>query len=386
MSQVPASPERRFASDNNAGVHPRVLEAIAAANSGHATAYGDDRWTRRAESVFRDLFGSSVETFMVWGGTGANVMALATMLSPAGAVLCTDAAHINVDETGAPERVLGAKLIDVPHDRGRLHPEQIREFAHFTGVMHHVQPSVLSITQSTEWGTLYTPDEVGALCDTAHSMGMTVHLDGARIANATAALGGSVEALRAFTIDAGVDVVSFGGAKNGMMHGEAVVYLNTALARSAPYVRKQVTQLPSKVRYISAQFVALLEDELWIENASHANRMATRLYGAGLCRPRSRTLRPAGGQQPVPGPARRSARGPSWLVVLLRLERPRPSGPLDDLLGHDRRRYRRLRPGCRPLPGLIPSRRHPLPQPAGFDSSDLTHVTKSLIDRPVSYP
>ncbi len=278
MTSVPVSPERRFASDNNAGVHPRVLEAIVAANSGHATAYGDDSWTRRAESVFRELFDSEVESFMVWGGTGANVMALATMLSPAGAVLCTDAAHINVDETGAPERVLGSKLIDVPHDNGRLRPDQIREFAHFTGVMHHVQPSVLSITQSTEWGTLYSPEEIGVLCETAHSMGMTVHLDGARIANATAALGGSVEALRSFTIDAGVDVVSFGGAKNGMMHGEAVVYLNTSLARSAPYVRKQVTQLPSKVRYISAQFIALLEDGLWIENATHANSMATRLY------------------------------------------------------------------------------------------------------------
>jgi threonine aldolase len=278
MSELPVSPERRFASDNNASVHPRVLEAVAAANSGHATAYGDDRWTRSAEAAFRDLFGRDVETFMVWGGTGANVMSLATMLSPAGAVLCTDAAHINVDETGAPERILGAKLIDVPHDNGRLRPEQLREFAHFTGVMHHVQPSVLSITQSTEWGTLYTPDEVAALCDTAHSMGMTVHLDGARIANATAALGGNETALRSFTVDAGVDVVSFGGAKNGMMHGEAVVYLDPTLSKSAPYVRKQVTQLPSKVRYISAQFLALLEGDLWISNASHANRMAKVLY------------------------------------------------------------------------------------------------------------
>lgn len=276
----PASPERRFASDNNASVHPRVLAAIEAANTGHATAYGDDRWTREAEGIFRDLFGRDVETFMVWGGTGANVMALATMLSPAGAVVCTNAAHINVDETGAPERVLGAKLIDVPHTDGRLHPDQLREFAHFTGVMHHVQPSVLSITQSTEWGTLDSPDEVADLCETAHSMGMTVHLDGARIANATAALGGDLAALRSFTIDAGVDVISFGGAKNGMMHGEAVVYLDPDLARSAPYVRKQVTQLPSKVRYISAQFTALLTDDLWIQNASHANHMARVLFDA----------------------------------------------------------------------------------------------------------
>ena len=277
---VPTAPVHRFASDNNAGVHPAVLDAIARANAGHATAYGDDDWTVRANGLFDELFGRAVDTYMVWGGTGANVLALATMLSPAGAVVCTDSSHINVDETGAPERVLGAKLIDVPHRNGKLSPEQIEEFAHFRGVMHHVQPSVVSITQSTEWGTLYSPDEIAAICDVAHRLGMTVHLDGARIANATVALGGTVAALRSFTVDAGVDVVSFGGAKNGMMHGEAVVYLNRSLAKSAQYVRKQVTQLPSKVRYISAQFIALLENDLWIDNARHANDMAQVLYAA----------------------------------------------------------------------------------------------------------
>lgn len=262
------------------------MEALGRANVDHAIAYGDDEWTRRAERMFDELFGRRTATFMVWGGTGANVMALATLLSPAGAVVCSDAAHINVDETGAPERILGAKLIDVPHHNGKIVPDQVREFSHYLGVMHHVQPSVLSITQSTEWGSLYTPDEIGALADTAHSMGMTVHLDGARIANATAALGGSVDALRSFTADAGVDVVSFGGAKNGMMYGEAVVYLDPSRAVSAPFVRKQVTQLPSKVRYVSAQFIALLENDLWIDNARHANAMATRLHSALTTIPR----------------------------------------------------------------------------------------------------
>jgi len=277
-SSVPPSPERRFASDNNAAVHPLVLESLERANRGHAVAYGDDPWTAEAENAFNDLFGQQVSTFMVWNGTGANVLALATLLSPAGAVVCSDAAHINVDETGAPEKILGAKLIDVPATNGKITPEQVLNQQHFLGVVHHVQPSVLSITQSTEWGTLYSPNEIGALCDAAHSMGMKVHLDGARIANATAALGGTQKALKSFTVDAGVDVISFGGAKNGMMYGEAVIYLDPELARSAPFVRKQVTQLPSKVRFISAQFSALLSDDLWIKNAHHANTMATHLY------------------------------------------------------------------------------------------------------------
>ncbi|MSV58525.1 MAG: threonine aldolase, partial [Actinobacteria bacterium] len=232
-----------------------------------------------AEEAFNELFGQQVSTLMVWNGTGANVLALATLLSPAGAVVCSDASHINVDETGAPERILGAKLIDVPTTQGKITPDQVLNLQHLIGVVHHVQPSVLSLTQSTEWGTMYTPNEIGALCDAAHSMGMKVHLDGARIANATAALGGTQQALKSFTVDAGVDVISFGGAKNGMMYGEAVIYLDPELARSAPYVRKQVTQLPSKVRYISAQFSALLTDDLWIKNARHANEMATLLYG-----------------------------------------------------------------------------------------------------------
>jgi threonine aldolase len=291
---MPEPPLHRFASDNNATVHPQVLAALESANTGHAVAYGDDPWTSRAADLFRDLFGRDVESLMVWGGTGANVLALSSLLSPAGAVVCTDAAHINVDETGAPEHVLGAKLLDVPHLAGKISPEQVREFEHFLGVVHHVQPSVLSITQSTEWGTLYTPDEIAALADTAHSMGMKVHLDGARIANATAALGGTVGALRSFTSEAGVDVVSFGGTKNGAMYAEAVVYLDPTLARSAPYLRKQITQLPSKMRYVSAQFVALFENDLWLANARHANEM---------CRLLHRSLADIPGVDPGPTPA-----------------------------------------------------------------------------------
>lgn len=276
----PLAPEHFFASDNNAAVHPKVMEALARVNHGHALAYGDDPWTQEVESLFSDLFGRSVRTLMTWNGTGANVLALATAMRPAGAIVCSDVAHINVDETGAPEKILGSKLIDLPTHQGKLNPDQVQALAHNVGVVHHVQPCVLSITQSTEWGTLYSPAEIAALCDVAHGMGMVVHLDGARLANATVALGGTVAALRSFTIDAGVDVVSFGGTKNGMMYGEAVVYLNTELATSAAFVRKQITQLPSKVRFISAQFSALLRDDLWLHNARHANTMAQALHEA----------------------------------------------------------------------------------------------------------
>jgi threonine aldolase len=195
-------------------------------------------------------------------------------------VLCTNWAHINVDETGAPERILGAKLIDVACADGKLVPDQIEEQAHAIGVMHHAQPGVVSITQSTELGTVYSAEEIGLLCDAAHRHGMSVHMDGARIANAVAAAGGTRASLRAMTVDAGVDVLSFGATKNGMMYGEAVVYLNDRFSAVAPYVRKQVTQLPSKMRFVSAQFNALLHDDLWLTLAAHSNLMAQRLYDA----------------------------------------------------------------------------------------------------------
>ena len=277
---MPPAPTNAFASDNAAGAHPAVMEALIAANSGHALAYGDDTWTAEAEGRFRDLFGPASETFLVWNGTGANVMALATMVHPADCVVCTEWAHIAVDEAGAPERALGAKLLTLPSPTAKLVPEQLEGLAHFQGVQHHAQPGVVSITQSTELGTLYSPDEVAAICDTAHRMGMMVHLDGARIANATAALGGTVSALRSFTLDAGVDVVSFGGTKAGLVGGEAVVYLNPAFAQRAKFVRKMVNQLPSKMRFVAAQFNALLDDDLWIRGANHSNTMATRLFEA----------------------------------------------------------------------------------------------------------
>ncbi|MFM7617898.1 MAG: threonine aldolase family protein [Actinomycetes bacterium] len=280
MTALPAPPARSFASDNSAGVHPRVLEAMISANEGHAVAYGADPWTQGAEARFRELFGASTVTRLVWSGTGANVLALASTLRPAECVVCAEGAHIAVDETGAPERVLGAKILTLPTADGKLRPEQLEPLHHLIGAEHHAQPGVLSITQSTESGTLYSADEIGGLSEVAHRMGMRVHLDGARIANATAALGGSIAALRSFTVDAGVDVVSFGGTKAGMAHGEAVVYLDPALAARSRYLRKNVTQLPSKMRFIAAQFTALLDDGLWIDLATHANAMARTLYDA----------------------------------------------------------------------------------------------------------
>jgi threonine aldolase len=256
------------------------VEAVARANDGHALAYGDDRWTRECEAAFRDLFGD-VTTLLTFNGTGANVLALATLLGPVDAVVCVDGAHIAADEAGASERILGAKLIDLPAPDGKLRPEQVEEVAaRLLGPPHHAQPAVVSITQSTELGTVYTADEVAAICDTAHRLGLTVHVDGARIANATAALGGDEATLRSFTVDAGVDVLTFGGTKNGLLGGEAVVFLRPERARRAPYLRKQVTQLASKMRFVAAQFLALLADGLWLELAAHANTMSTRLHAA----------------------------------------------------------------------------------------------------------
>jgi threonine aldolase len=282
MPQLPPAPRRAFASDNAAGAHPAVIASVGAANEGHLLAYGDDDITRECEARFRDLFGTEVTTRLTYNGTGANIVALATMLGslpgPQHAVVCTDWAHIAVDETGAPERILATKLIDLPAADAKLTPEQLAELAGLQGVQHHVQPGVISITQATELGTVYTPDEIAALCETAHRMGMLVHLDGARIANATAALGGTRAALRSFTVDAGVDAVSFGGTKNGLLGAEAVIFLNRSTAIGSEYVRKQVTQLPSKMRYLAAQFNAVLEGDLWIQLAAHANSMATELH------------------------------------------------------------------------------------------------------------
>ncbi len=274
---LPTPPERSFASDNAAGAHPDVIAALIEANTGHALAYGDDRWTRECSGLFHDLFGAG-ETFLTFTGTGGNILGLMAMLRPVDAVVCAAGSHINADEAGSAERILGAKLIDLPTRDGKLRPDQVRELDWMLGNEHHAQPAVVSITQSTELGTVYTAAEVAALSDAAHSLGMRVHMDGARVSNATAALGGTVDALRSFTVDAGVDVLTFGGTKNGMVGGEAVVFLDASLARRARYLRKTITQLPSKMRFVAAQFIALLTDDLWMRTALHSNAMAARLF------------------------------------------------------------------------------------------------------------
>ncbi len=272
------APRRLMASDNAAGVHPSILDAINNANSFHALGYGHDKFTTQAKQLFNQLFDAETVTEFVFGGTGANVLALACMLKPAQAVVCTSTAHIAVDEAGAPERFLGAKLIDIPTVDGKLRPSDILSVAHLRGSIHHAEPAVVSITQATEMGTIYTADEVRQICETAHELDMLVHMDGARITNAAVALGATPVALRRFTKDAGVDVLSFGGVKAGLMFGEAVVFFNTSLAARVEYIRKQVAQLNSKMRFVSAQYVALLQNDLLFKLAANANSMALALY------------------------------------------------------------------------------------------------------------
>jgi threonine aldolase len=262
-------------SDNTAPAHPAVLEALAHANAGVAGAYGDDPWTRRAEAWFRDQFGGDTEAFLVWNGTGANVSALRAVTRPWQAVITTEHAHIHVDECGAPELVAGVKLIDLPSPDAKLTAAQVRVAgSQGVGFEHHVQPRVVSLTQTTEYGTAYQPEEMGAIAEAAHALGMVVHVDGARIANAAAALD---RPLRAITRDLGVDVLSFGLTKNGAIAAEAVVFCTPSLAHEFRYIRKQGMQLASKMRYLAAQVVALAEDDRWLANARHANAMAARL-------------------------------------------------------------------------------------------------------------
>ena len=263
--------KRSFASDNNSGVHPEILKAISAANEGHVVAYGDDPYTDRAVALFRKHFGKQVEVFFVFGGTGANVLGLKAATEPYHAVVCAETAHINVDECGAPERFTGCKLLDVATSDGKITPEHVKPFLDHIGFEHHVQARVISISQSTEMGTVYTPRELKTLSSFAHKNSMLLHMDGARIANAAASLRTD---LRKITTDVGVDILSFGGAKNGMMFGEAVVFFDPKLAVGFKYLRKQGTHLPSKMRFISAQFEALLAKDLWRRNAEHSNRMA----------------------------------------------------------------------------------------------------------------
>ena len=268
---------RGFASDNYAGIHPEVLAAIAAANQGHQVAYGGDLYTARLQEVMAEHFGAGVEVFPVFNGTGANVLSLQSMLPRWGAVICTQTAHIHTDENAAPERVAGLKLLTVPTPDGKLTPELIDREAWGWGDEHRAQPLAVSITQTTELGTAYTAAEVRAIADHAHGRGMTLHMDGARVSNAAAHLGA---ALREFTTDAGVDLLSFGGTKNGLMFGEAVVVLNPTASDGLTYLRKLNMQLASKMRFVSAQLIAILTDDLYVRSAGHANAMATRLRAA----------------------------------------------------------------------------------------------------------
>ncbi len=281
--------ERGFASDNYAGVHPDVLAALAVANEGHQVAYGEDAYTEHVQEIFRGHFGDRTHVFPVFNGTGANVVALQALTDRWGAVICTETAHIHTDECGAPEKVAGLKLLTVPTPDGKLTPELVDRQAWGFGDEHRARPQVVSVTQSTELGTCYSVDELAAVVSHAHELGMVVHLDGARLANAAATLD---LPLRAFTTDIGVDVLSFGGTKNGLMFGEAVVVLNPDAVGDITYLRKLSMQLASKMRFVSVQLEALLAGDLWLRNARHANEMARRLEQAVRTVPGIEVVRP----------------------------------------------------------------------------------------------
>jgi threonine aldolase len=267
-------PARSFASDNNAGVHPEVLQAIAAANHGHEVGYGDDAYTASAVRKFEEHFGSGIDVFFVFNGTAANVLCLRALAESYHAVICSEIAHIYTDECGAPEKFTGSKLIPVAAPQGKLTVDAVRHAYHGIGDEHHVQPRVISITQATEDGTLYKPDEIQALAKFAHDHEMFLHMDGARLANAAVSLG---QTLRQATRDLGVDALSFGGTKNGIVGGEAIVFFDKKFGCNFKYHRKQGMQLASKMRFISCQFEALLSNDLWKKSAQHANQMAQSL-------------------------------------------------------------------------------------------------------------
>lgn len=266
---------RSFASDNNSGVHPLVLEAIIQANVDHAVGYGDDPWTANAEKKLKEVFGNEASAFFVFNGTGANSVALQAVTRPFNSIICADTAHIYVDECGAPARMTGAALIPIPTSDGKLTVDQIRQKLTNFGVCHHSQPKAVYISQVSELGTVYTVEEVKAIADLLHAHGMYLHMDGARLANACAFLNCD---MRKITVDAGVDILSFGGTKNGMMMGEAVVSFRPEITENLAYYRKQSAQLASKLRYLSAQFIPYLENNLWLENAMKANIAASKLY------------------------------------------------------------------------------------------------------------
>ena len=265
---------RGFASDNAAGVHPAVLEAIARVNTGHAFGYGHDRFTERAEALLQEEFGVGARPFLLWGGTAANVLCLRACCRPWEAAICAASAHLNVDEAGAPEAIAGVKLLSAEGEDGKLDPGAIDRLIVRLGDEHAVQPRVVSLSQSTELGTVYRAEEIATIANLVHDRGLLVHMDGARLCNAAAALG---ETLAGASTALGVDVLSFGGTKNGLLGAEAVVFANAKLAHGFEFLRKQSLQLASKMRFLAAQFDALLGDELWRSLADHSNQMAARL-------------------------------------------------------------------------------------------------------------
>jgi threonine aldolase len=266
---------RGFASDNNAGVHPDILKELSAVNPGHAIGYGADRYSEEAIDIFRNHFGAGIDVFFVFTGTAANVLGITAVTRSWNSILTASTAHIEQDECGAPEKFSGCKVLTVDTPDGKLKPELLKKHMHGFGFEHHAQPAVISITQATEMGTVYTPAEISDLAEYAHKNGMFLHMDGARISNAAVALD---LPFRSFTTDAGVDILSFGGTKNGMMFGEAICFLRPGLSENFKYLRKQGMQLASKMRFISAQYIAFFRNDLWKKSASHSNEMAQMLF------------------------------------------------------------------------------------------------------------
>ncbi|MBN1326560.1 MAG: low specificity L-threonine aldolase [Candidatus Cloacimonetes bacterium] len=266
--------KRGFASDNNSGVHPAVMKAINDVNEGHVVGYGDDPFTEEAIRILKNHFGADIDAYFVFNGTGANVLSFDAVSKAYNSIICTETSHINVDECGAPERFTGCKLLTVPTPDGKLTVEKIASHMHGFDFEHHSQPGIVSLSQATELGTVYLPEELKIICDYAHHHGLKVHMDGARICNAAASLDLS---LRAVSRDAGIDVLSFGLTKNGAMQCELVIFFDQALSADFKYLRKQGMQLGSKMRFMSVQLTSLLSDDLWRQNALHSNRMAALL-------------------------------------------------------------------------------------------------------------
>ncbi|MCL4361817.1 low specificity L-threonine aldolase [Candidatus Dependentiae bacterium] len=263
--------KKSFASDNYAGIHPDILQAIIDANQGHSKAYGGDIYTHKAIDLFKKHFGENIDVYFTLTGTAANVLGLSSLLNPYQAIICAETAHINTDEAGAFEKYTGSKLITVKTDNGKITVDDIKNQLFAIGNQHKVQPKAISITQGTELGTLYTPEEIKKISNFAHANNLYLHMDGARLCNAAAALNVPLSVL---TKDVGIDLLSFGGTKDGMMFGEAVIFFNNNLSKDFKYIRKQGMQLLSKMRFISAQFIALLSNDLWKKNAQHANSLA----------------------------------------------------------------------------------------------------------------